>query len=250
MEILSAREVEVSYYGDITVLQGVSLDAEEGKITIVIGPNGAGKSTLLKTLYGLLRPRQGKIIYQGKDITGLNVHQFMAMGLAYVPQTRSIFPNMTVQENLQLGCWVLRKDRAQVRDALEYVYSFFPILKEKERRKAHTLSGGQQKILELARGLITRPNVFLLDEPTATLAPIVAEQIYTFLKSLRQMNTTVILVDQNVKQAFEIADFVYILELGENRAQGSKNMFEGRLKEVIQDWLDYEVPQPFKLAKP
>jgi branched-chain amino acid transport system ATP-binding protein len=228
--ILTAREVEVSYYGDITVLQGVSLDAEEGKITIVIGPNGAGKSTLLKTLYGLLRPRQGKIIYQGKDITGLDVHQFMAMGLAYVPQTRSIFPNLTVQENLQLGCWILRKDRARVRDALEYVYSFFPVLKEKERQKAHTLSGGQQKILEVARGLITRPQVFL--------------------EGLRQMKTTVILVDQNIKQAFKIADFVYILELGKNRAQGSKDMFEGRLKELIQDWLDYEVPQPVRPAKP
>jgi|Deesub1362A_J573_1020465.scaffolds.fasta_scaffold00095_30 branched-chain amino acid transport system ATP-binding protein len=242
MTIVAAREIEVSYYGDILVLQGVSVEVEEGKITIVIGPNGAGKSTLLKTLYGLLTPRRGRILYRGEDITGMKVHHFLSKGLAYVPQARSIFPELTVRENLLLGCWIMRRDGKAVQEALEYVFSFFPMLREKQRAKAGTLSGGQQKILEVARGLLTHPEVFLLDEPTATLAPIVAKEIYAFLENLRAHKTTVVLVDQNVKQAFEISDYVYILELGRNRAQGPKAMFQGKLREVIQDWLDYEIP--------
>lgn len=243
MALLEARGIEVSYYGDILVLMGVDMEVEEGKITIVIGPNGAGKSTLLKTLYGLLNPRKGRILYEGRDITGMKVHHFLSMGISYVPQLRSIFPDLTVLENLQLGCWIIRDHKRKVNEAIDWIFGFFPILKEKQNAKAGTLSGGQQKILEVARGLLTRPRVYLLDEPTATVAPMVAKEIYLFLENLKAQGTTVVLVDQNVKQAFEIADHIYVLELGRNRAQGPKTLFEGRLKEVIRDWLDYEIPE-------
>jgi len=240
MSILSAKNIVVSYYGDISVLRDVSMEAKEGEITIIIGPNGAGKSTLLKTLYGLLRPKKGSIIYEGKDITGLKVHEFMKLGLAYVPQSRTVFPDLTVMENLELGSWILRHDKKKVNEALDYVFSFFPILDEKKNDKAKTLSGGQQKMLEVGRALLTKPKVLLLDEPTATLAPMLAKEIYSFLVRLRDEKTTIVLVDQNVRQAFEIANYIYVLELEENSTQGSKKEFEGKLKEVIKDWLNYD----------
>jgi branched-chain amino acid transport system ATP-binding protein len=243
MVILAAKDIEVAYYGDIMVLQGVSLAAEKGKVTIVIGPNGAGKSTLLRALYGLLQPRSGQIFYRGEDITGEKVHSLLQKGLAYVPQGRSVFPDLTVKENLELGCWIFRKDRRSVAEALEYVFEFFPILREKQNEKAGTLSGGQQKILEVGRGLLTKPEVLLLDEPTAMLAPVLAKRIYAFINTLRNSTTTVVLVDQNVRHAFDIADHVYVLELGRNRVQGPRADFEGRLRQVIREWLDYDVPE-------
>ncbi|HKJ00526.1 MAG TPA: ABC transporter ATP-binding protein [bacterium] len=237
MSLLQAQDIAVSYYGDIHVLEGVNIEAAEGRITAVIGPNGAGKSTLLKALYGLLKPSTGSIRFDGRELTGLPVHRFMELGIAYVPQGRSLFPDLTVEENLELGCWSFRRDQQRVRRAIDDLYATFPHLADRQRVRVGTLSGGQQKILEVGRSLLTKPRLLLMDEPTAMLAPLVAKEIYSFLRRQRESQTAVVLVDQNVRQALDVADDVYVLELGRNRAHGTKADFFGRLHEVIQDWL-------------
>jgi branched-chain amino acid transport system ATP-binding protein len=238
MAILEARNLTVSYYGDIDILKDVSVEIQQGTITAIIGPNGAGKSTLLKALYGLLKPRKGTVRFQGKDITGLKVHDFIRNGIAYVPQLRSIFPELTVTENLELGAWIFKNDKARVAQAIEEAYTRFPILADKRSERAGLLSGGQQKILEIGRSLLTRPSVCLLDEPTATLAPKIARQIYQTLLDLKSEQITIVIVDQRVKQAFEISDYTYVLELGQNKVKGSRREFDGRLNEVIKGWLE------------
>ena len=149
MAIVEAHDLTVSYYGDINILKEVSIQIEQGLITSIIGPNGAGKSTLLKTLYGLLKPKKGTIFLKGKDITRLKVHEFIKIGIAYVPQLRSIFPELTVEENLELGTWIFKKDKRKVKAALKEVFERFPSLVEKRKERAGLLSGGQQKILEI-----------------------------------------------------------------------------------------------------
>jgi branched-chain amino acid transport system ATP-binding protein len=238
MAILEARNLTVSYYGDIDILKDVAVDIRQGQITAIIGPNGAGKSTLLKALYGLLKPRKGTVRFNGSDITGLKVHDFIRNGIAYVPQLRSIFPELTVTENLELGAWIFKKDKARVDRAIEEVYARFPILADKRNERAGLLSGGQQKILEIGRSLLTHPSVCLLDEPTATLAPKIAQQIYKTLMDLKSEQITIAIVDQRVRQAFEISDYTYILELGQNKVEGSRREFDGRLNEVIKGWLE------------
>jgi branched-chain amino acid transport system ATP-binding protein len=238
MGILEARNLTVSYYGDINILKDVSLNAEEGLITAIIGPNGAGKSTLLKALYGLLKPKAGSIHLRGKEITGLKVHEFIKLGMAYVPQLRSIFPELTVKENLELGTWIFKKDKARVNGAIEQTFERFPVLAQKRGTRAGLLSGGQQKILEIGRSLLTGPSICLLDEPSATLAPRIAEQIYSTLIALKSEKITIIMVDQRVRQAFEISDHIYVLELGQNKISGTRQDFEGGLKEMIRGWLD------------
>jgi len=238
MEILEARGLTVSYYGDINILKDVSMIAPKGLITTIIGPNGAGKSTLLKALYGLLKPKTGSIYLRNEDVTNLKVHEFIRLGVTYVPQHRSIFPELTIEENLELGMWIFKKDTQKVRNAIDRVYDRFPILGKQRRLAAGLLSGGQQKILEIARSLLTEPTVCLLDEPTATLAPKVAKQIYSTLLDLRKENMTIVMVDQRVKQAFKISDYLYVLELGKNKISGSKAEFKGTLMDVIKSWLD------------
>ncbi len=238
MTIIQAANLTVSYYGDINILKDVSFEAARGKVTTIIGPNGAGKSTLLKTLYGLLKPKTGTVCFHGKPVTGLKVHEFIRKGIAYVPQLRSIFPDLTVRENLELGTWIFKKDKKRVERAIDEVCQRFPVLGEKRNISAGLLSGGQQKILEIGRSLLTRPQVCLLDEPTATLAPRIAKQIYQTLLDLKSENISIVMVDQRVRQAFEISDHLYVLELGKNKVDGSRQDFEGSLKEVIKSWLN------------
>ncbi|NWG03515.1 MAG: ABC transporter ATP-binding protein [Syntrophaceae bacterium] len=240
MVILEAKEIEVSYYGDISILQGVNLSAEVSKITAIIGPNGAGKSTLLKTLCGFLKPKKGKVFLRGREITGVQPHTLMSMGLSYIPQYNSLFPDLTVKENLELGAWTFRKDHKRIRDGIEKVFQRYPFLKEKASTKTTKLSGGQQRILELGRTLMGSPEVLLLDEITAMIAPIVAKEIYQDIENLSKEKITVVMVDQNVRQVIEISDYIFILELGKNKVSGTKEEFSGRLKDVIQDWLVYE----------
>ena len=238
MALLEAGNITVSYYGDIDILKDVSFAAEEGRITAIIGPNGAGKSTLLKTLYGLLRPKRGSVYLRGRDVTGHQVHEFIKKGIVYVPQLRSIFSELTVEENLELGAWIFKEDKPRVKAALEKVYERFPNLAEKRRVRAGLLSGGQQKILEIGRSLLTEPQICLLDEPTATLAPRIAAQIYETIIDLKSDRLTTVIVDQRVRQAFDLADYIYVLELGRNKVDGTKTDFEGGLKDVIRGWLD------------
>ncbi len=241
MVILEAVQIEVSYYGDISILQGVNLLAESSKITTVIGPNGAGKSTLLKAICGFLKPKRGRILYRGQDVTGFQTHTLMGMGLVYVPQSHSLFPDLTVQENLELGAWTFRRNRTRVQHGIETVFQRYPFLRDKAKVKAGKLSGGQQRILELGRTLMGSPKVLLLDEITAMIAPKITKEIYHDIQDLSQNGVTIIMVDQNVRQAVEISDYIYVIELGKNRVDGSRQDFEGKLKDIIQDWLDYEV---------
>ena len=241
--LMEMQDVYVSYHGDISILNGLNLKIPEGKITGIIGPNGAGKSTALKTLYGFLKPQRGEIRLAGERIDGLEPYQFIERGIAYVPQNRSLFNDLSVEDNLRLGCWVFRKDKARMARALERAYAQFPTLKQKRKDMAGSMSGGQQRFLELARALALEPKIVMLDEPTAMIAPKLSQELYAFIKALPEQGVTVILVDQNVRQCVNISDHVYILELGQNKADGDAADFKGdsRLREMIAEWLDYRI---------
>lgn len=224
--MLQVQDLYAGYYADLHILQGVNLDAERGKITTVLGANGVGKSTLLKAIYGFLTPQKGKVIIDGRDVVGTPTHQLIDLGLAYIPQHTGIFKFMSVEENLMMGAYTFRKDRARMRRRIEENYERFPILKEKRRQMAGELSGGQQRMVELGRTLMTDPKVVLVDEPTAGLAKLLSEEVYQMLIDLRDKEgKTIILVDQEIRQALKIADYVYVLELGRNKFNGPAEEF-------------------------
>lgn len=241
--ILALRDVTVAYHGDITILNGVSLDIRRGQVTGVIGPNGAGKSTVLKTLFGFLRPRGGRVELDGRDITAMRPHERAVNGISFVPQSRSLFGDLSVEDNLMLGCWPFRGDKPRVRRSLDRVYGRFPILAEKRRDPASSMSGGQQRFLELGRALLLDPRVILLDEPTAMIAPKISKEIYALIRRLAEEGTTIVLVDQNVRQCAAVADHLYILELGRNKADGPRDAFSHgtALRELVATWMDYRI---------
>lgn len=219
--MLRVQELYAGYYADLHILQGVNLDAERGKITTVLGANGVGKSTLLKAIYGFLKPQGGKVIIDGRDVVGTPTHQLIDLGLAYIPQHTGIFKFMSVEENLMMGAYTFRKDKTRMRQRIEENYERFPILREKRRQLAGEQSGGQQRMVELGRTLMTDPKVVLVDEPTAGLAKLLSEEVYQMLIDLRDIEKkTIILVDQEIRQALKIADYVYVLELGRNKFNG------------------------------
>ena len=201
-------------YGPIEALHDVSFEAPEGSITVVLGANGAGKTTLLRSMTGLVRPRAGRVIFDGVDLTRLAVEDVVRHGVALVPEGRSVIAELTVDENLRLGgLW--RHDRADRRRAIEEVYDLFPLLKERRKRAAYTLSGGENQMLAIGRALTARPRALLLDEPSLGLAPLIVRQIMGLLRSLtRQSGLTILLVEQNAKSALSIADQVIVLYLG------------------------------------
>lgn len=241
--VMELRNASVAYHGDIRILQGLSLAVRTGKITGIIGPNGAGKSTALKTLYGLLRLVEGDVLIDGDKVTGLPPWRFIDRGVAMVPQNRSLFNELSVEDNLRLACWPFRRDRARVEAALERAYAQFPILKERRKQPAGSMSGGQQRFLELGRALALKPRVVLLDEPTAMIAPKLSAEIYEFIRTLPAQGITVVLVDQNVRQCVRISDHLYVLELGRNKVDGSTAQFteDDRLRELIAEWVDYRI---------
>ena len=215
-------EMEQIYagYGGYDVLRGVSLRVFRGEIVSVIGPNGAGKSTIFKTIFGFLRPRTGHIRFQGAEIGGLPPDRMAERGLAYVPQGRCVFPHMTVWENLELGGYI-RGDRTALQADLEAVAARFPLLREKRTALAGALSGGQQQVVEMARCLLLRPSLMLVDEPSLGLSPKFAEMIFETIRQVRDAGTTIMLVEQNARRALEISDRGYVLELGQNRYEGT-----------------------------
>lgn len=226
MSMLEINDLYVGYYKDLNILQGVSLSAEEGKITVVLGANGVGKSTLLKSIYGFVKPSGGSITVGGQEITGLPAHELVNHGISYIPQRQSVFPHMTVEENMELGGWSFRRDSDRIQRRLEANYERFPILRERRRSPAGELSGGMQRMVELGRVMMTSPKLILVDEPTAGLAVLLANDIYELLVNLKDEGITVLLVDQNIRQAIRIADYVYVLELGRNRFDGPPEEFE------------------------
>ena len=237
MALLELDQVVAGYAEGIDILAGVRLRVESGTVTGVIGPNGAGKSTLLKTIFGFLHPGRGRIAYDGREIHTLAPHAIKRLGIGYVPQGTNIFPQLTVEENLELGIWVFRRDRARVAGMLERAYAAFPRLREKRRLRATALSGGEAKMLSLAKELATDPRLLLVDEPSAGLAPRIAQQVYAQLLEARARGVTILLVDQNLTKAVEIADYLYLLEMGQVRREGPRDAFTDQLRELIRDAL-------------
>jgi branched-chain amino acid transport system ATP-binding protein len=224
--MLEVKDLYVGYYKDLNILQGVSVTAQKAKITTVLGANGVGKSTLLKAIYGFLQPNAGEVLLEGKSMIGTPTHRRIDMGISYIPQQPGIFRWMTVEENLELGAWTFKKDRARIQRKLEENYDRFPVLRDRRKSKAGELSGGMQRMVEVGRTLMTDPSVILVDEPTAGLAKLLSEEVYQMLVQLRdQENMTVVLVDQEIRQALKIADYVYVLELGRNRYEGPVEEF-------------------------
>ena len=209
----------VSGYGKKEILHGVSLEVGRGETIALIGPNGAGKSTALLTILGYLKPTEGKVVLDGDDITGIEPHQIIRHGVAYCPQGRNIFPQMTVSEHLNLGAWTVA-DAEERRRAREGVFGLFPVLKEKESSKARTLSGGQRQMLSFGMAMVTRPTLILLDEPTIGLAPTVMETIFESIERIHRDGVSILVVEQNSAKALENSDRGYVLDMGRNRREG------------------------------
>jgi ABC-type branched-subunit amino acid transport system ATPase component len=218
--LLEVENVEAGY-GDALVLRGVSLAASPAELVAIIGPNGAGKSTLLKVVYGLLRPRAGAIRYEGDDVTGLPAEQLTRLGLNYVPQVGNVFPSLSIAENLQVGCVSL--PRGERRRALDDLYKQFPLLGERRRQRAGTLSGGQRKLLAIARALVTRPRALLLDEPSAGLSPQAVELVFAQLAEINERGIAIVMVEQNARRALALADRGYVFDMGRNAYEGAGN---------------------------
>ena len=225
--MLEVRNLYVGYYRDLNILQDLTLAARPRQITAILGANGVGKSTVLKAIYGFLRPNDGEVLLDGENILRIPPHRRILKGLAYIPQQPGIFRDMSVEENLELGGWTYRRDRRLVRQRIEQNYERFPILREKRRQATGELSGGQQRMVEIGRTLMSEPRVLLVDEPTAGLSKMLAEEVYRMLIDLRDRdNLTILLVDQEIRQALLIADFVYVLELGRNKFEGPPSEFD------------------------
>jgi len=234
---LAARGLVAGYLPGVSILRGVSVAAERGHIRCIIGPNGTGKSTLLKVLYGFLPASEGEITLDGRSIKGVMPHRMGDCGMAYLPQRPSVFPYLTVDWNLRLGAWRYRRDRTRVNALVDRALEHFSVLADKRRQPAGTLSGGQQRQLEIARSLMYDPTVFLIDEPTAGIEPRVATMIYGFIKDLAAKGKAVLLVDQNIKRALEIADYVYVMRTGTVLSEGSRDTYGGDTEALVARWL-------------
>ncbi|MBV8406779.1 MAG: ABC transporter ATP-binding protein [Alphaproteobacteria bacterium] len=244
---LVARDLVAGYLPGIDILRGVSVEAARGQVRCVLGPNGTGKSTLLKALFGFLDLRQGEIRLGGEAASAtsphklgpprLEPHEMGRQGVAYLPQRPSLFPHLSVEVNLRLGAWRYRGDRKRVEELVARACEQFPVLAERRRQAAGTLSGGQQRQLEIARSLMQDPVLFLIDEPTAGIEPRVTGMIYDLIKSLAADGKAILLVDQNIKRALEIADYVYVMRTGTVLSQGSRAEFGGDTEALVARWL-------------
>ena len=237
MARLDVEHVAVGYVEGIDILSDVTLRVPPGSITGIIGPNGAGKSTLLRAIFGFLHARRGAIHLDGRPIHALLPYEVKRLGVSYVPQGANIFPQLTVEENLLLGAWVIRRERARVAERLERAYAAFPRLRERRRRRATGLSGGEAKMLSLAKELVTDPALLLVDEPSAGLAPRIVEQVYARLLEVRAQGVTILLVDQNINKAVGVADYLYMIERGQVRREGPRAEFAGQLRDIVRDSL-------------
>jgi len=234
-DLIEVSDLYVSYYMDVFILKGLWLNCAKGKITAVIGPNGAGKSTLLRSIFGLIPKKRGRIIFDGIDITERDPHTIFHLGMVYIPQERSIFPWLTVHENLIIGTQDLTRDEAKAK--LSKIYEQYPLLRDKRNELAMNLSGGQQRMLEFARAMLRDPKAILIDEPTTALDPKSTNLVYNEIRALKERGVTVLLVDQNVKKAVELADYVAVIRDGKIEMQGVKEEIEQKLVNIVKDWL-------------
>jgi branched-chain amino acid transport system ATP-binding protein len=215
-----------TFYGKIQALKGVSLEVEQGKIVTLLGANGAGKTTTMKTIAGLLKPNTGTVEFLGENITGMRPDQLLRKGIALVPEGRAILSTMTVLENLEMGAY--HRNDHDIKKDIEQVMEQFPILKERSEQLGGTLSGGQQQMLAIARALLSKPKLLLLDEPSMGLAPLIVADVFRMIREIKSTGTTVLLVEQNAKQALKVADYGYVMETG-------KIIINGEAKDLLED---------------
>lgn len=226
MAMLEIKDIEV-FYGVIQAIKGISFEVNEGEVIALIGANGAGKTTTLQTITGLLQPKKGSIIFEGKDIAKVSAHKIVSLGMAHVPEGRRVFAELTVYENLKMGAYT-RKDKAEIQETLQMVYQRFPRLEERKNQLAGTLSGGEQQMLAMGRALMSHPKIIVMDEPSMGLSPIFVNEIFNIIQEVSKSGTTVLLVEQNAKKALSIADRAYVLETG-------KIVLEGEAKELLNN---------------
>lgn len=226
MAMLEVKDLEV-YYGVIQAIKGVSFHVDKGEVIALIGANGAGKTTILHTVTGLIAPKKGNVIFQGKDITKVPAHKIVSMGMAHVPEGRRVFAELSVYENLKMGAYT-RTDKAEIEETLGNVYKRFPRLEERKNQMAGTLSGGEQQMLAMGRALMSKPSIILMDEPSMGLSPILVNEIFDIIRSVSESGTTVLLVEQNAKKALSIADRAYVLETG-------NITLEGKAQDLLED---------------
>lgn len=226
MAMLEIKDIEV-FYGVIQAIKGISFEVNEGEVIALIGANGAGKTTILHTITGLLSPKRGSVVFEGKDITRIPAHKIVSLGMAHVPEGRRVFAELSVYQNLKMGAYT-RKDKAEVAQTLEMVYKRFPRLEERKNQLAGTLSGGEQQMLAMGRALMSHPKIIVMDEPSMGLSPILVNEIFDIIQEVSAGGTTVLLVEQNAKKALSIADRAYVLETG-------KIVLEGNAKELMND---------------
>ena len=226
MAMLEVKDLEV-YYGMIQAIKGISFEVNKGEVIALIGANGAGKTTTLHTITGLLSPKKGSVMFEGKDITKIPAHKIVSMGMAHVPEGRRVFADLSVYENLKLGAYT-RKDKENLNKDLESIYERFPRLAERKNQSAGTLSGGEQQMLAMGRALMSKPSIILMDEPSMGLSPILVNEIFDIIESISKSGKTVLLVEQNAKKALSIADRAYVLETG-------KIVTSGKASELLED---------------
>ena len=226
MAMLEVKDLEV-YYGMIQAIKGISFEVNKGEVIALIGANGAGKTTTLHTITGLLSPKKGSVMFEGKDITKIPAHKIVSMGMAHVPEGRRVFADLSVYENLKLGAYT-RKDKENLNKDLESIYERFPRLAERKNQSAGTLSGGEQQMLAMRRALMSKPSIILMDEPSMGLSPILVNEIFDIIESISKSGTTVLLVEQNAKKALSIADRAYVLETG-------KIVTSGKASELLEN---------------
>ena len=226
MAMLEIKDIEV-YYGMIQAIKGISFEVNEGEVIALIGANGAGKTTTLHTITGLLSPKKGSVIFEGKDITKVPAHKIVSLGIAHVPEGRRVFAELTVYENLKMGAYT-RKDKDEIEKTLEMVYKRFPRLEERKNQLAGTLSGGEQQMLAMGRALMSHPKIIVMDEPSMGLSPILVNEIFDIIQEVSKGGTPVLLVEQNAKKALSIADRAYVLETG-------RIVLEGDAKVLMND---------------
>ena len=226
MAMLEVRDLQV-YYGMIHAIKGISFDVNQGEGIALIGANGAGKTTTLHTITGLLAPKSGSVLFEGKDITKVPAHKIVSMGMAHVPEGRRVFAELSVYENLKMGAYT-RKDKKEIEESLANVYKRFPRLEERKNQMAGTLSGGEQQMLAMGRALMSKPKIILMDEPSMGLSPIFVNEIFDIIRAVSESGTTVLLVEQNAKKALSISDRAYVLETG-------TITMSGKAKDLLED---------------
>jgi neutral amino acid transport system ATP-binding protein len=223
--LLQVEAVYAGYIPDLDILQGINFKIYPGELVAVIGPNGAGKSTLAKTIFGLLTPHRGKIIFKGDNIAGMKSNQIVQRGMCYVPQIANVFPSLSVEENLEMGAFIRNDDLKPLK---REIFATFPVLAERRKQRAGTLSGGERQQLAMGRALMLKPSLLLLDEPSAALSPLLVNNVFERIQQINQTGTAIVLVEQNARKALAMADRGYVLDTGRDR-------FEGRGADLLND---------------